>query len=169
MTWYSPIFFSTDEYRAARGIGGIGGVETARARANLGSARASGQWTWTTTTPPERARSASTPSLAQATAMRPGAASEGACVRAPAELLGQMSAAARAMGRSESEVWVEAAREWLRKREGEPGAPPAAAAPSVRAVGQPRRRDRIWDDIDALLIGLRAPATGSEREGASAA
>lgn len=166
MTWFSPIFFSADEYRGARGDHG---GELVSARAGLGSARASSQWTWTTATTVRRTDAASAPSLSQAAAKRMVAGAEGASVRAPVELLRQMSAAARSLGRSESDIWVEAAREWLRRRDGEPGAPPAAAAPGVSPVSQPRRRDRVWDDIDALLIELRAPAIASQCEGASAA
>ncbi len=147
----------------------MGGMQTVSARVGLGSARTTGQWTWATSVTSERPRSAASPSLSQAAVVRSVAAAEGACVRAPMELLGQMAAAARALGRSESDVWVEAAREWLRRREGEPGAPPAAAALGVSPVSQPRRRDRIWDDIDTLLIELRTPVAISGGEGMSAA
>lgn len=181
MSWFSPILLTANERssgawpsRAAErdDTDTLAGAAAARARreagrdARLGSAWASDQWAWS-------AEPAQTP---PATSARPVAhhdAPQGASLRAPVEVLRQMSDAARGLGRSESEVWVEAARDWLRRREGEPGAPPVAAAPEVaaRPAATPRRIARLWDDIDALLIELRAPAGASaqEREGAPAA
>lgn len=156
MSWFTPILLTHDERSA--------GLRTPRsnhvvieAANGLGSARASSQWAWSST-PAQPATATS------ATARRP--AREGASLRVPMELLSQMSEAARALGRSESEVWVEAAREWLRRRETEPSTPPAAPARGVAT----RRPVRVWDDIDALLIELRAPTiTLPEQEGVPAA
>ena len=97
------------------------------------------------------------------------------CLRAPRETLRQMKWVAAELGRSESEVWAEAAHEWLARREGaiyllddepcvrlsgsraveddrddEP--PPAAPA----ALPLPLRPHRSWTAIDALLADLRA-------------
>jgi len=88
------------------------------------------------------------------------------CLRAPRDTMRQMELVAARLGRSESEVWAEAAREWLDHRAGvimlrdddrddEP--PPAAPA----ALPQPLRPTRSWTAIDALLADLRAPADPS--------
>jgi hypothetical protein len=78
---------------------------------------------------------------------------EPAHVRIPAELLRRMSREAQLAGKSESEVWAEAARAWLQRRERDddlPPTPPAAAQPC------PRRERAVWVAIDALLVDLRA-------------
>ncbi|HZC06129.1 MAG TPA: hypothetical protein VE338_10840, partial [Ktedonobacterales bacterium] len=145
------------------GARGMRSAEPAGAGISLGSALAASQWAWASD--PTRA----TPTTAQASAApRAVRASSGACLRAPVDLLTQMSDVARALGRSESEVWVEAAREYLRRRDGESGAPPVTPAQSAGPVSRSRRATRMWDDIDALLTELRAPSA-SEREGAPAA
>ncbi len=155
MTWFTPILMIHDDRSAAPYAVRVAdstrfGVVSGSG-AGLGSARAASQWAWSA----EPVRPTRPAPLTPAAAARAAVARGGACLRAPVEVLSQMSAAARAAGRSESEVWVEAAREWLRRREGEPGAPPAAAQPVAMP---PRRVTRAWDDIDALLIALRAPA-----------
>jgi hypothetical protein len=64
-----------------------------------------------------------------------------------------MALAARMAGKSEDEVWAEAARAWLQRRECDddfPPTPPAAAQPC------PRRERTAWVAIDALLVDLRA-------------
>lgn len=74
-------------------------------------------------------------------------------VRIPVDLIRRMSLEARLSGKSESEVWAEAARAWLSRRERDddlPPTPPAAAQPC------PRRERTAWVAIDALLIDLRA-------------
>lgn len=70
------------------------------------------------------------------------------------ELRADMAEMALAMGRSEDEVWAEAAREWLmrRMRNDEPPPTTPAAAPSP----SPRTR-RLWGEIDAMLADLRHP------------
>jgi hypothetical protein len=175
MSWFTPVLLTPNERRsgacapraassASAGTITAAGAQRARERgAGLGSARVGVQWAWSaspaqmTTTAPAMTAAATTRAVSDA---------QGTCLRAPVEVLRQMSAAARGLGRSESEVWVEAAREWLRKREGAPGAPPAAAAPAIASVGAvaPRRITRLWDDIDALLIELRAPAIAAAHE-----
>ncbi|HEY7973969.1 MAG TPA: hypothetical protein VID72_01385 [Ktedonobacterales bacterium] len=166
MTWFSPILmnttWATDERGARSGeLHGVG----------IGSAWASGAWAW--------AGSAAQPAqIAQivqpmaAASRRAAPAQPGASLRAPVELLARMSEAARACGRSESDVWVEAAREWLRKREGEAGAAPVAPmtpAQSEPSAAPTRRSARRWDEIDALLIELRRAAVARACEGAPAA
>lgn len=162
MSWFTPIVLTHDERSvsapaAARSFGVVAG-------GGLGSATAGSQWAWAetpATTP------VTTPARAAVAPPVRVAARDISCVRAPAELLSRMSAMARAQGRSESDVWVEAAREWLRRREIEPVTPPAAPT-STRGVTS-RRPARVWDEIDALMIDLRMPSAQLEREGAPAA
>ncbi|HEY7849932.1 MAG TPA: hypothetical protein VIC27_07685 [Ktedonobacterales bacterium] len=183
MSWFTPILMTVDQhsvgasspYATESFFAATTSAAVGRG-AGLGSARASGQWAWSAEpvrlTPPAQMATQAATTASGASVTRGAAAREGACLRAPVALLSQMSEAARALGRSESEVWVEAARAWLRKREGEPGAPPAAAAPTaVEPVSAPRRIARLWDDIDALLFELRAPAlaVAHECEGVPAA
>ena len=160
MSWFTPILLTHDDWsvtaqRVADGRGaGYGAPVVATPARGLGSARAGGSWTW-----------ADAPARSGAKTAAPvveHAARAGASLRAPVELLGQMAEAARALGRSESDVWVEAAREWLRRRELTPVTPPAAPAHSA----EPRRVARVWDDIDALLVELRAPVASCEHQGA---
>ena len=170
MSWFTPILLTPNERssgacapRAADSYSAESiAASMTHASAGLGSARASVQWAWAVEPalmPP------TTQEIPAAASAHTASAAQGTCLRAPVEVLREMSAAARGLGRSESEVWVEAAREWLRRREGEPGAPPAAAAPVVASsVAAPRRISRLWDDIDALLIELRAPAIAAAHE-----
>ncbi|HEX8034061.1 MAG TPA: hypothetical protein VF510_09450 [Ktedonobacterales bacterium] len=74
-------------------------------------------------------------------------------LRIPAAVLRRMAAAAQACGRSEADIWAEAAEDWLAHYalDNEPQPPtPAAAALSVP------RPVRSWSAIDALLTELRA-------------
>ncbi len=70
------------------------------------------------------------------------------------ELRAEMSEMARVMGRSEDDIWAEAAREWLMRRLRNDGPPPTtpAAAPVPGA-----RPSRMWNEIDELLTELRHP------------
>src|SRR5215813_8197925 len=80
-------------------------------------------------------------------------------------LLRLMRAAAWSTGRSEAELWVEAAREWLARRalDDEPQPPtPAAAALAVP------RPSSAWAAIDTLLADLRL-ASGSDALAAQSA
>lgn len=163
MSWCTPILLTHDERSvSAQLLTDTYAMTSASAVAalsgGLGSARAGGQWAWVDAPACLAATAAPMPASARETG-------EGSCVRAPIEVLRRMSAAAQAQGRSESDVWVEAAREWLRRREIAPTPPPAASAPSVPT----RRIARIWDDIDALLVELRAPAATHEHDDAPAA
>ncbi len=160
MSWFTPIVLTHDERSVSAPVAAKSfGVA---ARGGLGSASAGSQWMWSEA---HAARPAPAPtSRAIHTASR-----DVSCVRAPVELLCRMSEVARAQGRSESEVWVEAAREWLRRREIEPVTPPAPPATASSRSATPRRPSRVWDDIDALLIELRMPPTHAESEGAPAA
>ncbi|HEX6540371.1 MAG TPA: hypothetical protein VF040_01345 [Ktedonobacterales bacterium] len=70
------------------------------------------------------------------------------------ELRAEMAEMAYALGRSEDDVWAEAAREWLlrhmRDDEPPPTTPAAAPVPTVRTR-------RLWSEIDAMLADLRHP------------
>ena len=164
MSWFTPILLTPEGQRAttwlattvsAAGYGAPTGAS--RASAGLGSAHAGSQWAWAVAPVRPAARPAE-PTTARAP--HPGAS-----LRAPVELLSQMADAASALGRSESDVWVEAAREWLRRRAISPVTPPAAPAQSA----EPRRIARVWDDIDALLTELRAPVPSCDHQGVPAA
>jgi hypothetical protein len=73
----------------------------------------------------------------------------------PRALLSAMSEAATIVGRSESDIWADAAREWLqRHRQDEDPRPPT---PGARAPRPSAARDRCWSSIDMLLHDLRAP------------
>jgi hypothetical protein len=111
----------------------------------MASASAGTTWRWASTT---RAPVASE-------AILPAMPVEPARVRIPADLVRRMSLEAQLTGMSESEVWAEAARAWLQRRDRDddfPPTPPAAAQPC------PRRERTAWVAIDALLLDLRARA-----------
>lgn len=119
----------------------------------LGSAHAAEAWSWATS---PRA-SASTAEDTRVQPLSPlvsaPAANHGTALRIPAMVLRRMAAAAQASGRSEADVWAEAAEEWLTRYvlDDEPPPPtPAAAALSVP------RPPRSWSAIDTLLSELRA-------------
>jgi hypothetical protein len=70
------------------------------------------------------------------------------------DLRSEMAEMAHALGRSEDDIWAEAAREWLVRRlrndEPPPTTPAAAPVPNVRT-------SRMWSEIDAMLAELRHP------------
>lgn len=119
----------------------------------LGSAHAAEAWGWATS----RRASASTVEDTRVQSISPlvsaPATDRGTALRIPATVLRRMAAAAHACGRSEADIWAEAAEEWLTRYmlDDEPQPPtPAAAALSVP------RPPRSWSAIDALLTELRA-------------
>lgn len=119
---------------------------TGEENSGLGAACAGTTWRW---------------APASATTARPDAprvtafpARESAPVAIPADVLRAMREAARTSGRSESEVWAEAAREWLSQRRRDDG--PLPPTPAAAALAIPRRT-RSWSAIDALLADLRQP------------
>lgn len=155
MTWFSPATMAVDDVHGgfspgswamrsgSRGLGsaiaGVGYWDTARADAG-------------------RARSTATVAFYQP---------EGVRVRAPRDVLARMAGAAGALGRSESDIWVEAAREWLVRHApnapagGHPAVSGVVAAGSIGALSginassQSARRSRAWRDIDGVLACLR--------------
>ena len=78
-------------------------------------------------------------------------------VSVPASIRQVMAEIALASGRSESDLWTEAARAWLcAHRSGDEPLPPAPAA----ALPIPR----CWDMVDDLLATLRRPPNIDHRE-----
>lgn len=71
-------------------------------------------------------------------------------LRVPRTLLDLMADAADATGISERDIWIEAARLWLRAHSVSDEPPPSAPA----ALANPRRA-RTWANIDAILADLR--------------
>ena len=147
MSWFVTAPEPLGETRGIRWI-------AANGLPRLGSARASAQWNWTGT---ETRREPTTERLALRPAERPTRIGQeiatASVVRIPADIVHAMAVAARDTGRSERELWAEAAREWLSSRahgDEPPPATPAAALPSVT---------RSWDEIDSLMAQLRHPAT----------
>jgi hypothetical protein len=112
----------------------------------LGSAQAAVRWSW--------ADPGSTSIGSNDIAEREHArlAEEQRRVRITRDLLRLMADAAYARGRSEDDIWNEAAREWLLRHVGNDEPPPTSPA----AAPMPRPRPaRSWDTIDAVLAQLR--------------
>lgn len=121
----------------------------------LGSAHASESWSWATS--PRASNPAAEDTkvhpLSPLVSVPAPATDRGVALRIPATVLRRMAAAAHTCGRSEGDIWAEAAEEWLTRYalDNEPQPPtPAAAALSVP------RPARSWHAIDALLTELRA-------------
>lgn len=128
----------------------------AGAHARLGAATAAPIWGWAR---PSRSGARQVETVA-AEVTRRGATTAPERTELPMAptLLRAMTEAARATGRSESEVWAEAAREWLRwHTHGDDPQPPepGASAPHPAAVRD--ERERCWQAIDVLVNDLRAP------------
>ncbi len=152
MTWYSSVATVTDDRFP-------GVMQNAWAPwppvRSLGSSIA-GPWRWED----ERHASASE-RPERMTPSKPA----GVRLSAPPEILRHMARAARALGRSESAIWVEAAREWLLRHE--PEDPTGGHESGGRAVApdaDPMRRTRAWRDIDQVLAILRDDARFAERD-----
>jgi|SRR5690348_15979653 len=115
---------------------------------SLGAASAGRSWRWAAAregdiASPHTVESAPPPAIPTTT------------LRMSALLLRMMDDAARASGREAAEVWAEAAREWLRRRDRHDDEP-QPPAPVAAALAVPRR-DQVWCGIDAVLADLRAP------------
>lgn len=164
----------------SRGSGAAAHVEPAAhsGQQGLGSAQAGPTWRWA-----ERARTASHAALpAQpprpmrddaALLSRPAAAATMPAsdhmapmaaprsrteVRIAPALLRAMETTAAARGRQVSELWAEAAREWLlRHAQDDDPQPPSPATAAPRSIAALPARDRCWTAIDVLLGDLRAP------------
>lgn len=112
-------------------------------RSGLGAAHAGTVWRWA----PSGARASE---VHRATAIGAGAIP----ISIPVRLVGAMRAAAHASGRSESEVWAEAAHEWLRQRQHDDGDDGPLPPPAAAALAVPHRV-RSWSAVDAVLTDLR--------------
>ncbi len=125
----------------------------------LGAARAATQWEWAEPVP-LRFPGRESPRLPAASEPYAG---EHVLVRVPVALLREMTAAAYRAGRTEGEVWAEAARLWLERRmRGDGPQPPDPAAPAMPLP----RRSRAWSGVDAVMSELRqarSPATTPRR------
>lgn len=144
MTWFSPVA-SAVEYPFSDFTSSDWTLRPGASR--LGSAVA-GSWSWV------GSQAGSVPSGAHRP--EPGIA-EGVRLSAPPEILRRMAKAARALGRSESDIWVEAAREWLLRHEPEnpTGSRAMSGARDEMVATRYTRRARIWRDIDDVLDTLR--------------
>ncbi len=121
------------------------------ASVGLGTARAGEHWRWAPTTQTPLSRNDAAISATPREIRQKATAAS--TLRIPETILRTMREASWNAGRSESEIWAEAAREWLmrRARDDEPQPPtPASGALSVP------RTSHAWRAIDALLTELRA-------------
>lgn len=85
---------------------------------------------------------------------------------APA-LLRAMSLAASHARRDASEVWAEAAREWLARHLEDDPEPPTPGASAPAKTAERDQHQRCWAAIDVLLGDLRAPLPTTEDEPAA--
>ena len=70
------------------------------------------------------------------------------------ELRAEMAGMAQTLGRSEDDIWAEAAREWLLRRLRNDEPPPTT--PAAASLPHPRT-SRLWSEIDDMLAELRQP------------
>src|SRR5215831_14763774 len=130
MTWLAPIPLFPDASAECSAVWPVSPLRPISPLSNtaargMASASAGPIWQWASAT---RVPVAPEPIL-------PPVPIEPAHVRIPADLVRRMSLAAHLAGKSESEVWAEAARAWLQRRERDddlPPTPPAAAQPCPR-------------------------------------
>jgi hypothetical protein len=144
MSWHALVYSPTDDANIWRQQ--HRSYQPTQPARSLGSATAEARWRWAS---PEAGRVTTTPAER----------SSGEGIVAPRrdvarELRAEMAEMARVMGRSEDDIWAEAAREWLMRRLRNDGPPPTtpAAAPVPGA-----RPSRMWNEIDELLSELRHP------------
>lgn len=161
MTWFTPITLTRDEPCSPSSLDSWAAWP---ATGSLGSAVAGG-WSWDGARPSPRPAA---PSSRLASTYASAFAPAGVRLRAPRNILARMAGAAGALGRSESDIWIEAAREWLSRHEPESsGGGGSRFAPALTpADGQWARRSRAWRDIDGVLADLRdAPRSTSDVPG----
>jgi hypothetical protein len=123
--------------------------------AGLGSASAASVWRW--------AGGGVAGAAAEMATARPSIGAH-QVLRVPREVLRMMADAAWAAGCSEEEIWIQAAREWLRRRTRDDDPPPTA--PASAWPGAPRSA-RTWAAIDALVTDLRLDGAASRQAHAS--
>lgn len=148
MSWYMPtlgLLEDIDRTNVWNPVVPIRQLPPKRPARSLGSASATALWRWAS----PRARQA-TP-VAEVANEAPAITTP---VRVTHQLRAEMAEMAHVLGRSEDDIWDEAAREWLLRRmrndEPPPTTPAAAPVPNVRTR-------RMWNEIDAMLADLRHP------------
>ncbi len=153
MTWFSPVSNTIEQPFSDFSSSAWAFSPSA---SSLGSAIA-GSWTWA------NSQAVSAPNASYRP--EPGYA-KGVRLSAPPEILRRMARAALALGRSESDIWVEAAREWLLRHEpeGPIGIRPISGEHDVSATSRYARRARVWRDIDDVLDTLRYETCSAESD-----
>jgi len=122
---------------------------TSRAPLALGSAQAAARWSWA-----EPNVAPLGPGASGQRDLVGSAVEEARRVRVGRDLVSLMAEAARASGRSEDDIWNEAAREWLMRHARNDEPPPTT--PAAAAIPRPRP-PRSWAAVDAVLVQLRDP------------
>lgn len=117
----------------------------ARPVRSLGTATADARWRWAS---PHAGPTMTT------VAVRDDAEAVATRLTVTRALRDEMAEMAQAMGRSEDEIWAEAAREWLMRRMRNDEPPPTT--PAAAPLPSPRTR-RLWNEIDIMLAELRHP------------
>lgn len=129
---------------------------------SLGSAWAGTSWQWVGRSAAEGQPEEVTPSTdsTEDSTQSMESVEQSVTVAVPARIKLKMAQVATASGRSEDDLWAEAANNWLCSHafDDEP-LPPAPAA----ALAVPSHR-RSWDTIDELLTALRRPTTPDHGE-----
>jgi hypothetical protein len=160
MSWFVTLPEPLGDAAAIRWSAGRRGALTLHA--GLGSARASERWGWAGGDGSAPRTGTDRLALQPLPPRTPTAYDASASVvRIPAEIVRAMAQAARNSGRSERELWAEAAREWLYSRSH--GDEPPPATPAALTVAGPARS---WDEIDGLMERLRLSVTPSEETAA---
>jgi hypothetical protein len=124
---------------------------------SLGSASAGTRWQWVGRAAAEAQTEGISPSMVSM--------EQSVTVSVPVRVKLKMAQVARANGRSEGDLWAEAANTWLTSHtfDDEPLPPAPATALAVPSA------QRSWDTIDELLTALRRPTTADQGEARQAA
>ena len=157
MSWYAlthGFLESDDQTRPTTALS----VWTPATR-SLGAATADARWRWAS---PHAGRMTDAATLAEDADGYDGydgyedadRASVATRLHVAPELRTEMSGMAQALGRSEDDIWAEAAREWLLRRLRNDEPPPTT--PAAASLPNPRTR-RLWNEIDEMLLELRQP------------
>ena len=112
---------------------------------SLGTATADARWRWA---------SPHAGAITTVVAVRDDAEAVATRLTVTRALRDEMAEMAQVMGRSEDEIWAEAAREWLMRRMRDDEPPPTT--PAAAPLPNPRTR-RLWNEIDVMLAELRHP------------
>ena len=117
---------------------------------SLGAATADARWRWAS----PRAGCVTTDVATHADNERMDHASAPTRLHVAPELRAEMAGMAEALGRSEDDIWAEAAREWLLRRLRNDEPPPTT--PAAASLPNPRTH-QLWSEIDVMLAELRQP------------